>query len=157
MRRAAPSGPGAVQCLALALGSIAGCIVGGPPAYPLYTNPEHPRAHDEVAVLAGPLATVDGVNVQDKGGLFALSPGCHSYTFLTSEGQYPGRRPGGNPVLLPRGLYASRLEAGHAYSLDVVPNNLFGQHRSLMQVYDRDPRGNLVTARACSPREASGS
>jgi hypothetical protein len=150
------SGRGAVRCLALALGAVAGCIVGGPPAYPLYKNPEYPRAHDEVAVLGGPLASVDGVNVRDKGGVFALSPGCHSYTFLTAEGRYLGRR-GGNPVLLPGGLYATRFEAGHVYILDVGPSNSVGPYRYRMRAVDRDPRGNVVIARACSPREVGRS
>jgi hypothetical protein len=149
------SGPGVVRRLTLALGVVASCIFGGPPAYPLYVNPEHPRAPDEVAVFTGPLAAVDGVDVHDKGRVFALLPGCHAYTFLKEEGHFGHH--GGRLIILPRGEYALMFEAGHTYSVEPITSGPGGLHTFTIRAYDRDPKGNIVLARACSPLDAGRS
>jgi hypothetical protein len=53
-----------------------GCIGSNPP-YPLYPNPDKERPSEEVAILMGEVAIVDGKDVSPNGRTFALEPGCH--------------------------------------------------------------------------------
>jgi hypothetical protein len=50
-------------------------VAGGERGFPLYDGAR--AGVDQVATLSGPIATVDGRDVADKGSSFELRPGCH--------------------------------------------------------------------------------
>jgi hypothetical protein len=82
--------------------------------YPLYPPPA--RTTDQVAVLSGPVATVDGVEVPSQPS-FALLPGCHVVVLQSKVGQ--GSADGAWSVDLKRTVYAFQMKAGNSYVIEV--------------------------------------
>jgi len=96
---------------------LTACGTAAGRGYPLYPNPDHPRAPTEIAHLAGPISSVDGVNVADKGRTFVLLPGCHIVVSSTSVG---GEGQGGWwSAHLPPYTWPFRMKAGHRYKIEV--------------------------------------
>src|SRR5690348_4539068 len=91
---------------------VASCMAQGSGAYPMYPNPEHPRRDDEVGVLNGPIAVLDGQEVADLGRTFALLPGCHSFRLLRTVGD-SNVSGTGYVASLPQQMLALKIEAGH--------------------------------------------
>jgi hypothetical protein len=82
--------------------------------FPLYPPPV--RATDQVAVLSGPVATVDGVDVPSQPS-FALLPGCHVVVLKSKIGQ--GTDDGAWSADLKRTVYAFQMKAGNIYVIEV--------------------------------------
>jgi hypothetical protein len=97
---------------------IVACRTADVPGVPLYPNgATTPLPRARIAQVAGPIATIDGKDVADQGGLFDLLPGCHvvvldqrlapdSYS-LSSGSYWTGQAP--------RTTYALRMQAGARY------------------------------------------
>jgi hypothetical protein len=101
--------------LSLAAG---GCILHGSSPYPLTPDGEE-RPDDQVGVLIGPIAVVDGQSVSDKGRTFALLPGCHSFRLLRTVGQVEANG-GGYVTTLPQKTLSIQVEPGHYYTLETT-------------------------------------
>jgi hypothetical protein len=88
---------------------------------PLYDGPT--RTAQEVAMLSGPVAKVDGVDVSEQGAVFALLPGCHVVTLQSRIGE--GGVSGAWSADVRKQVYAFRMKAGNSYSIDVrlLPGN----------------------------------
>jgi hypothetical protein len=100
-----------VSLLALALGC--GHFRAAPHA--LYPGPELPVG--QVALLTGPVDSVDGVNVARLGTSFALLPGCHVVVLPKRIGE--GSVSGAWSADLGHKLYAFRMQAGRSYNIDI--------------------------------------
>ena len=84
-------------------------------AHPLYEGA--PRPSTEVARLSGPIAKVDGVDVSELGGIFALLPGCHIVQLRARIGEGTGT--GAWTEEIGRVVYAIAMRAGRVYVIDV--------------------------------------
>jgi hypothetical protein len=103
------------EWIALLLGG-AGCIVGSERGLPLYTAAERPSV-DQVATLAGYVATVDGRDVSALGTVFELLPGCH---FVETPTQWGGQtRSGGISATTGRRTFVVPMVAAHLVVTDV--------------------------------------
>jgi len=117
-----------------------------PAARPLYAGPV--RGDAEVARLAGPIAKVDGLDVSELGGSFALLPGCHVVELRQKIGE--GGVSGAWSTELRQATYAFRMKAGASYEIDVhlepgndsVGNANVGRAR--VEAVERDARGQVV-------------
>jgi hypothetical protein len=95
------------------LSACASDAVRGVALYP----PEPPRLRREIALLIGPVETVDGRNVGAQGPIFELLPGCHIVELGDSVGQIGERE--SLAALSSARVYAFRMRAGHTYRIDV--------------------------------------
>lgn len=88
---------------------------------PLYDGPT--RTAQEIAMLSGPVAKVDGVDVSEQGAVFALLPGCHVVTLQSQIGE--GGVSGAWSADVRKQVYAFRMKAGNSYVIDVrlLPGN----------------------------------
>jgi hypothetical protein len=88
---------------------------------PLYDGPT--RTAQEVAVLSGPVAKVDGVDVSEQGAVFTLLPGCHVVTLQSRIGE--GGVSGAWSADVRKQVYAFRMKAGNSYVIEVrlLPGN----------------------------------
>jgi hypothetical protein len=88
---------------------------------PLYEGPV--RAARELAILSGPVAKVDGIDVSSRAASFSLLPGCHVVTLQSQIGE--GGVSGAWSTDIRRRVFAFRMKAGHGYSIDVrlLPGN----------------------------------
>jgi hypothetical protein len=92
------------------------CIVGSERGLPLYTAAERPSV-DQVATLAGYVATVDGRDVSALGTVFELLPGCH---FVETPTQWGGQtRSGGISATTGRRTFVVPMVAAHLVVTDV--------------------------------------
>jgi hypothetical protein len=93
----------------------------GARTHPLYDGPTLPA--QDVAVLSGPVAKVDGVDVSEQGAVFALLPGCHVVTLQSQIGE--GGVSGAWSADVRKQVYAFRMKAGNSYVIDVrlLPGN----------------------------------
>jgi hypothetical protein len=103
----------APACLALAGG--AGCASFQAAPQPLYPGPPRPAA--ELAVVNGPLAAIDALDVSRLGPAFYVLPGCHAVVLREHLGE--GSSGGAWSVTIPRTLYAIDMVAGHSYEMNV--------------------------------------
>jgi hypothetical protein len=103
-----------------ALALAQACAHVGASLHPLYGGP--PRPANEVAILSGPIATVDGIDVSDR-AFFSLLPGCHVVVLQSSIGE--GGVSGAWSADIPRHVYAFRMTAGHSYVIKarLLPGN----------------------------------
>jgi hypothetical protein len=105
-------GAGLVGLIAAALAGCASDAVRGVPLYP--SDPPRPRS--DVALLIGPIETVDGRNVAAHGPLLELLPGCHVVEIGDRVGHV------GEPETLAAvsssRVYAFRMRAGHTYTIE---------------------------------------
>jgi hypothetical protein len=93
----------------------------GPTPYALYPGPA--LSANEVAVLSGPVATVDGVDVSRQGTVFSLLPGCHVVMLQSEIGE--GGVSGAWSEHIRRQAYVFHMRAGNSYVIDVrlLPGN----------------------------------
>jgi len=131
---------------ALAALLLCACITGGGHPHPLYPDPETPRPAGEVARLSGPVATVDDQDVSKFGKSFALLPGCHVVKLAAKTGTTSGDGRGGYVTSLPPTVYAFRMQAQHAYEIDVRFDGRGGPTvgNVTIQAWDRDANGGAV-------------
>jgi hypothetical protein len=98
--------------------TLASCVTQERRGTPLYPRAEPPRRRDEVALLYGPIATVDDEKVAASGNTFELLPGCHIVTIGGKTGKVDPLHHGGWVATLPPLTYAFRMRAGGSYSID---------------------------------------
>jgi hypothetical protein len=72
--------------LLLSILLTASCGTQAASGYPLYAKVGAGPGPDKVALLHGPVQTVDDVNVAGKGQTFELMPGCHVVTLQRNIG-----------------------------------------------------------------------
>jgi hypothetical protein len=97
------------------LAAAGGCALGQPKPYPLYGTPAMAPSDGKVAILMGPIATVDGQDVRKHGRTFALLPRCHVVTLLPAVGETtPSATWVGN---LPHYTYAMDMSGGYYYAI----------------------------------------
>lgn len=98
-----------------ALLGFAACASGEVRGVPLY--PEGPpRTRSDVALLIGPIETVDGKNVAAHGPMLELLPGCHIVRIGDRVG-HVGESETLAAVSSSR-IYAFRMRAGHTYTIE---------------------------------------
>jgi len=107
---------------------LSSCVNGGAEAaYPLFGSERH--SPESVATLIGDVESVDGKSVSEHGHRFALVPGCHTVTNLTTWG-------GWDPSLavmahLPQVPFAIDMKPGHTYVLRIAMVGSVGEGGSL--------------------------
>jgi len=129
--------------------SVGACITQGPPPYPLYPNAGQPRPDDQVGVLSGPFAVIDGQEVANKGQVFALLPGCHTLRLVQTTGEV---NPGGAYVTrLPQQTLSFQVEAGHRYFFETTMYGSSGGPvtTGTMAIFDHHPDGSATAALGC--------
>ena len=138
------------RSLSLAVVSfIVGCIVKDPEPYPLYPH-QKPRPDDQVGVLVGPLAVVDGQNVSGKGQTFALLPGCHSFRLLQTTGEINSGSGSGYITSLPQATLSVLIKAGHYYTFETTLHEVGAPVGSVsMGIADRQRDGAVTPAQGC--------
>jgi hypothetical protein len=143
-----------VAALAALVGGAAGCIQHETaPAFALYPGPR--LEHDQVALLIGPVASVDGSPVPQDGKTFELLPRCHVVTTQTKLLAYDNStatNPQGEVTgTVPRQTYAFDMRAGHSYVLERQVQEVGGNSVNVtLSARDVDPAGhstNLSPAR----------
>lgn len=123
------------RLLGFALLASSGCFAGGEAAYPLYSPPDPALPRAEVATLAGPIESVDGVRVAGVAASFALKPGCHEVT----NQQHWGGSDGMSATIahLPELTYNVQMRAGYSYALEISATS---SHLT-MRMAERNPDG----------------
>jgi hypothetical protein len=101
----------------VAIAGIATCAHFGPTPYPLYPNPARPLPAHQLAMLNGPVAAVDGVDVSRLGTLFSLLPGCHVVEMQENIGE--GSVSGAWSATLAPRAYAFRMQPGRSYGIEI--------------------------------------
>ena len=137
-----------VVAVAAALAASAACIThDSGPVYPLYPSPRLGR--DQVALLLGPVATVDGAGVPANRSTFELLPRCHVVTTQTKLLAFdPNATP--NPQgevtgTLPELFYAMDMKAGHIYVIESQVQAIGGNSASVqMTARDVAPDGQSI-------------
>lgn len=147
--------------LALAVATLAlGCHPGvDAPAVPLYPNAATDRLpRERVAVVAGPIAKVDGKDVVDQGGRFELLPGCHVLE-LDRRMVADGNTLSGGMYWtgsFPSTTYAIRMKAGNRYEIrrDIFSDGSGG--RLVLSASEEAPGGTVTDlAPATSAQEVT--
>ena len=96
--------------LAMGCGSQSG-------AYPLYAKLGPGLGRDKIAMLHGPIQTVDDQTVAGKGQTFELLPGCHIVTLQRSIGL--GTSNGAWAANVGRRVIAFEMRAAHTYTISI--------------------------------------
>jgi hypothetical protein len=124
---------------------VSGCgHIGRVRPVALYPNPEQPRAAESLAHLQGPVAKVDGVDVEAHGTVFDLLPGCHVVTLRRKVGE--GNVSGAWMADLGTIIYAFHMRPAFLYSIDVRVRFRGASHGSMTIVAEeRDASGALVS------------
>jgi hypothetical protein len=141
------------RLVACGLSTLAGaaCMTQGPRAYPLYPDPEHPRPDAEVGLLEAPVAIIDGQEVFDKGRIFALLPGCHSFKLLRSIGENGVGTGIGYRATLPQRQFTLDVRPGHSYSFDSSVGPFVAATGSWRWGFsDRPGDGSITAAHECN-------
>ncbi|MBN2576198.1 MAG: hypothetical protein JXP73_16680 [Deltaproteobacteria bacterium] len=99
--------------LALASAVACGHLRSAPRA--LYPGPALPE--ERVALLNGPIDSVDGADVSRLGSSFALLPGCHVVGLPARIGE--GSVSGAWSVDIGRRFYAFHMRAGRSYAIEI--------------------------------------
>jgi hypothetical protein len=129
---------------------VAGCITHtAANAYPLYPDPETPRSNDEIGILNGPIAVVDGRDVSDHGRTFALAPGCHSFRLLAKDGN--GKANGAYIITLPQQTVTFWVRPRHFYAIDIKLRPATGEigSGSPLTMLDHLPDGTVRPPERC--------
>ena len=127
----------------LALISSVGCIQRDGRPLPLYAGPQ--RGDDAVALLRGPVSSVDGKKVPSRGSTFALLPGCHVVK-IGGLVHHVDPNMGGTVLTLPVLKYAFRMRPGHFYAIDVEMHPALGfgpSGRASIVASERAPDGTV--------------
>jgi hypothetical protein len=113
---------------ACALASLTLCLVacgaaGQRRGVPLYPTPAQPLEPNEVALLEGYVAEVDGEELgeEDVGGVFELLPGCH---IVQTPPEWTRHQMDG-AVMVETGVlrFALPMRGGHSYEIRIVLGN----------------------------------
>jgi hypothetical protein len=140
-----------VVALALALAAGAACMGTAPRPVPLYPDPEHARRDDEVGVLTGPIALVDGKEVADLGRTFALLPGCHTFRLLRTMGELGTATGASYTAPLPQVLISIEVQPAHTYSFDYTVQAFTAPDgKADMGFSDHHPDGSVTAAKMCN-------
>jgi hypothetical protein len=112
-----------VLTLAAALSACG--VAGAERGFPLYAGAQ--TSIDQVATLSGPIGTVDGRDVADKGSSFELRAGCHVVTTKTDFFDHDatiniGATMGHHPSL----TFAVPMKAGSSYVIEHHTQGLDG-------------------------------
>jgi hypothetical protein len=95
--------------------AASGCV-GQVRAVPLYPNHGQRLGHDKLAMLQGPIGTVDGQDVEAMGASFELLPGCHLVTLRSKIGE--GNERGAWTADLHPMLFAFKMKPGYLYAFE---------------------------------------
>ena len=126
----------------LAAVSLAACVnARNAPAYPLFGG-EAPLA-DGVATLVGDVESVDGKSVSEHGHRFALLPGCHEVTNVTTWG---GMDPNAAIMAhLPQIPFAIDMKGGLTYVLRIATVGPVGEGGRLqITAVEQDADGKVL-------------
>ena len=132
--------------LALPLAAaLSGCgHLGKAQPVPLYPNPDQPRPPESLAHLQGPIAKVDGVDVEPYGTVFDLLPGCHVVTLRRKVGE--GGVSGAWMADLGTIIYPFHMRPGFLYTIDVSVRFRGASHGTMtIAAEERDASGALVS------------
>jgi hypothetical protein len=137
--------------LALALAAGAACMGAAPRAVPLYPDAEHPRRDDEVGVLTGPIAVIDGKEVADLGRTFALLPGCHTFRLQRTTGELGAATGASYTASLPQVMISLDVHPAHTYSFDYIVQPFTAPDgKADMGFTDHFPDGSVTAAKMCN-------
>ena len=157
--RSVPTWFGAVLASTLALAfALPGCgHIGNPRPFPLYPNPDQPRAAGALAHLQGPIGWVDAIDVEPYGTVFDVLPGCHVVTLRRKVGASDVS--GAWVAELGTMTYVFWMKPGHLYSIDVSVRFRSASHGSMtITAAERDSSGAVLNvvpqARAMKEIEA---
>jgi hypothetical protein len=130
-------------CLLVA---CAGCIARPVRGYPLYAANARPDA-DQVSLLAGYVARVDGRDVTSLGGAFELLPGCH---LVETPVKWSKGTPTYGVLVATTGplTFALRMTAGNRYEVKVAAGMPTGPTGTAF-VRAEEKRRREATHRAC--------
>jgi hypothetical protein len=116
------------------------------PGVPLYPNAATtPLPRNQLAQVAGPIATIDGQGLEDQSGPFDLLPGCHIVELDT--------RPPANAYALSSGAYWSGQFPQTIYALRMKPGARYLIRRDL-QTDGTGPGRVVLSAREELPTGA---
>jgi hypothetical protein len=138
-----------IAVLGALAGGAAGCIHHETaPAFALYPGPR--LAHDRVALLIGPVASVDGSPVPQNGTTLELLPRCHVVTTQTRLLAYDNStstNPQGEVTgTVPRTTYAMEMRAGHTYVIERQVQEIGGNSVNVtLTARDADADGHNTT------------
>jgi hypothetical protein len=147
-----------VLALAIGLAGAAGACIehNTKAAFPLYPAPR--REPDQVAILIGPIATVDGVEVPADRSSFELLPRCHvitTQTKLLAFDPSTTNNPQGEVVgTLPRSSYAIYMQAGHTYAIERQVQQI-GGNSATVNMTARDVAANGQTVNLSPARSSA--
>jgi hypothetical protein len=111
--------------------------------YPLYAKVGAGPGPDKVAMLHGPVHTVDDYNVAGKGQTFELLPGCHIVTLQRNVGE--GTAGGAWAANLPRLVIAFEMKPAHRYMINMdVPDTSGPVGRFHLTASEKTPDGKVV-------------
>jgi hypothetical protein len=124
---------------------------GGVP-YPLYPAAEPAPAPDQIATLAGPIGSVVGREVGDKGRTFSLLPGCHVVVLRRDVG---GAGEGGAwSAHLSRIVCAFKMRGGRRYSVEIRTDDSTGPvGHFTIKAFERDAAGAATQLPAATSQE----
>lgn len=131
------------------------------PGVPLYPNAETTRLpRSQIALVAGPIAKIDGGEVVDQGGRFELLPGCHVVE-LDHRMVPDGNNLSGGMYWtgsFPSTTYAIRMKAGARYEFrrDIFADGQTGrlvlsarEEEASGAMTDLDPAKSAEEIKAC--------
>jgi len=111
--------------------------------YPLYPRVGPGPGPDKVALLYGPIQTVDDQNVGGKGQSFELLPGCHVVTLQRNIGA--GTADGAWAANVGHVVVAFQMRPGHRYSIKMEIDDASGPvGHSRLIARDRGPDGAVI-------------
>jgi hypothetical protein len=121
----------------------AACGTQAASGYPLYAKVGDGPGRDKVALLYGPVQTVDDVDVAAKGKTFELLPGCHVVTLQKSIGA--GTASGAWAMNVGRLVIPFRMKAAHIYTIKMEIEDASGPvGRARIVAREKDPGGSVV-------------
>jgi hypothetical protein len=132
---------GAAVCFPVLLAMA--CGTQGAAGYPLYAKAGPGPGADKVAMLYGPVQTVDDLDVAGKGQTFELLPGCHVVTLQKNVGE--GTANGAWAANLPHLVVAFEMKPAHRYVISVdVPDSSAPVGRMYIMAREKAPDGTVV-------------
>jgi hypothetical protein len=126
----------------LLFGVALGCAGGGSRGEPLYPTPNGPLPREQVALVGGYVAAVDGHDITGH-GLVEVLPGCHVVTTPKKWGSVGAMS--GMTITTGRLVYAIPMKAGYRYTIDLGGGELHTPTGQIQIVaYEQDPAGNTT-------------
>jgi len=140
------NGGGRTRGIAVA-GSLVACLGGAcgsqSVGYPLYAKVGAGPGPDKIAMLYGPVQTVDDRDVAAKGRTFELLPGCHVVTLQRNIGE--GSATGAWAANLPHLVVAFEMKPAHRYVISSTsPDSSAPVGRIWLTASEKAPDGTVV-------------